>query len=237
MLIWMLITAIVLYRFNKKKAAKIVSILAVIFFYATSTAWLPKYLAARLEKKYQPLDPLSFKQEGSGKIYIHLLGSGYNLDERLPATAQLGLVAQGRLVEALRLYRQINNSILVCSGGSVAGFLSQAAVAKKAALLLGADSSRVITLDTPNTTKEEAAALAAKIGINATVIIVTDGLHMPRAIQLFSNLGVKTIAAPTNFNVYQGKEGISIKWWPNIVNLAITDKVLHEYLGALKARL
>ena len=232
---WLLIIALLLYRFNKRKAAKIILATGALFFYAASTAWVPQYFARQLEKQYQPLKATSLQTQG--KIYIHLLGSGCNLDERLPATAQLGLVAQSRLIEALRLYRQIDSSILVCSGGSSSGLESQASVAKKAAILLGADSNRIITLYTPTTTAEEAKALAALTGTNVPLIIVTDGVHMPRAFKLFSKLGFKPIAAPTNFSAYEGKQGIRMKWWPNLVNLGTADKVLHEYLGALQAGL
>lgn len=189
-----------------------------------------------MERQFQPFNPNTLKLH-PGKIYIHLLGSGYGFDKRLPATAQLAMVAQGRLIEAIRIYRQLDSSVLVCSGSTLLQLETQAAVVKKAAQLLGVDSSRIITLDTPTTTKEEAAALAQRVGIKASIIIVTDALHMPRAYKFFSQQGFSPIAAPTNFKILEPENNIGLKWWPTIGNIGLTDMVLHEYMGNIKAAL
>jgi len=42
------------------------------------------------------------------------------------------------------------------------------------------------TLNTPNITKEEAAAMAALTVTNVKLIVVTDAMHMPRAIKFFT---------------------------------------------------
>ncbi len=236
MLIWLALAAFIFYRFRKKKIAVFFAVLTLLVFGLFSTAWFPRYLAMQLELKYPVLDP-RILQNASGKTYIHLLGSGYQVDKRLPATAELGIVSQARIVEAMRLYNAIGNSVLVCSAGGPPGTETQASVAKKAAVLLGADSSRVITLDTPNTTIEEAQALAAAIGIQQRVIIVTDGVHMPRAMKVFKRQGFDPIAAPTNFRAFNGSVGVAVKWWPRIENLEVTDRVLHEYFSSLKAGL
>ena len=101
-------------------------------------------------------------------------------------------------------------------------------------MLLGVDSTRIITLDTPATTKEEAAALREKVGTNALVVIVTDAIHMPRAVKLFSEQGLRFVAAPTNFKVLQTAHDLSVKWWPSGENIYLMDLLLHEYLGNLK---
>lgn len=236
LLLWLTVATFIFYWLQKRKLALSLLVFTAIVFCSFSTAWLPRYLAKQLEIKYQPFDPKSIPT-GHGKIYIHVLGSGYQSDERLPATAKLGMVSQGRLVEAMRLYYQLDSSILVCSAAGLPGVETQAEVTKKAALLLGADSNRVITLNTPTTTIEEAGALAAAIGTKATVIVVTDALHIPRAIKVFSRQGFSPLAAPTNFRAINGAEGIRLKWWPRLENLEVTDRVLHEYLSSLKAGL
>ena len=208
----------------------------LFIFLMVSTAYLPQYLAGRLERKYSPLD-VSMLKVVKSPIYIHVLGSGYSLDSALPATARLGLTAQGRLAEGIRLYRQINNCILVTSAGSLRNMETQAAVARNAAILLGVDSSRIAKLGTPNTTLEEAAAIAKLAGKNATVIVVTDAMHMPRAMKFFKAAGLTPIAAPTNYRIHKEVMGIGIKWWPSIGNISLMDIVLHEYLGNLKAGL
>ncbi len=236
LLMFLLLLAGVAAKFKKRKVSTRLIIVTALLFLVTATAYLPQYLARQLERQYQPLNPASIKGK-PGKIYIHLLGSGYALDKRLPATAQLATVAQCRLVEAIRVYRQLDSSVLVCSAGSLLQKETQAAVARKAAILLGVDSTRIITLDTPSTTKEEAAALAERVGAKANIIIVTDALHMPRAFKLFKQQGFAPIAAPANFKIVEAENELGLKWWPGIGNMGLMDVVLHEYFGNIKAAL
>jgi uncharacterized SAM-binding protein YcdF (DUF218 family) len=232
--VWIILLSLVLYRFKKRKAATGFIILAAGLFYIFSTAWLPRYLAYRLETQYAPLKTLP-AFDSNQKVYIHLLGSGYQTDERLPSTAKLCLVAQGRFTEAMRLYRQISNSVLVCSADGPAGMPTQAMIAKEAAIEMGADSSRIITLNTPGTTKEEAEDLAKAVGTKATVIVVTDAIHIPRAMRFFKEVGFSPIAAPANFKALNGSLGVPFKWWPSEENIYITNRVLHEYFASMKA--
>ncbi len=235
-LIFLLLLAWVAAKYHKKKLAAGLLYTVLILFLLFATPFLPRFLAKKLEQQYLPLNTAALKNH-AGKIYIHLLGSGYTLDERLPATAQLGTIARCRLTEAMRLYRQLDSSVLVCSGGPFEeGSESQASVVKKAAVLLGADSSRILTLDTPLTTQEEAAALAEKTGISVPVIIVTDALHMPRAYKFFSRKGFYPIAAPANYMVVESPYN-EIRFWPDVKNIELMDMVVHEYLGNIKSAL
>ena len=223
-------------KLKRRRAAIRLLVADLIIFLMVSTAYLPQYLADRLEKQYSPLN-VSNVNAGQSPIYIHVLGSGYSLDSALPATARLGLTAQGRLAEGIRLYRQIDNCILITSAGSLRNMETQAAVARNAAILLGVDSSKIAKLDTPNTTLEEAAAIAKLAGNNATVIVVTDAMHMPRAMKFFKAAGLTPIAAPTNYRIHKKVMGTGINWWPSTGNISLMDIVLHEYLGNLKAGL
>lgn len=233
-LVWIVLLAFVLYRFKKRKAAIGILIFAVIVFYIFSTAWLPRYLAYKLETQYPPLKDVSVIKSNE-KVYIHLLGSGYQTDRRLPATAKLCLVAQARFTEAMRLYRKIENSVLVCSADGPPGTETQAMIARAAAIEMGADSSRILTLNTPGTTKEEAEDLAKAVGTKVIVIVVTDAIHIPRAMRFFKAVGFSPIAAPTNFKALNGSVGVPFKWWPSEENIYISNRVLHEYLASVKA--
>ena len=71
----------------------------------------------------------------SQKVLIHVLGSGYVLDKRFPANAQIGWCALGRLAEAIRIRRSLKNSVIICAGYSPLGLETLAQVTKKAVLL------------------------------------------------------------------------------------------------------
>ena len=166
---------------------------------------------------------------------ILVLGSGYVLDNRLPANAQIGWCALGRLAEAIRIHRSIKNSMIICSGYSSLGLETQAQVTKKAAITLGVEADELETLNTPSTTQEEAKALGLTYAKTSQLIIVTDALHMQRAIKLFKAEGFNPIPAPTNYKVNEGPNQDEIEWWPSVGNIGLMNYVIHEWLGDLKA--
>ncbi|MEO5892866.1 MAG: ElyC/SanA/YdcF family protein [Ferruginibacter sp.] len=235
-LFFLLIMALIFYRYKKRKVAIALAGVSVIIFLLSATRYLPDYLADKLERKYLPLS-LPVKNSDSEKVLILVLGSGYTLDARLPANAQIGLVALGRLAEAIRINRLLKNSVLICSGYSALGLETQAEVTKRAAILLGVDSGRIETLNKPRTTGEEAEELGKLYDKNSKLIIVTDALHMPRAIKLFKAKGFNPIPAPTNFKINGGPSKESLQWWPSVDHINLMNNVIHEYLANLKASL
>ncbi len=230
-----LVLAFAFYKFKKRKVAFVLLVVDIVFFLLCSTAYLPTYFAQKLEGQYPPLD-IARVQQLPGKVYIHVLGSGCNLDSSLPVNSRMEPVAIIRLTEALRIYRQVANSVIVCSGGSKYQEETQAVVTRNTALMLGVDSNRLATLTTPLTTVEEAQALAALIGKQSTVIIATDAVHMPRAMKLFKQQGFNPIAAPANYRAPFEKRAGEPKWVPKTGNISLMDVVIHEWLGAIKQR-
>lgn len=229
----LLTVAFIFYKYQKIKPARLLLGISILIFLLCSTPWLPKYLAGKSERKYSPLQ-LPFNNNDTGKILIHVLGSGYTLDKRLPANARLGLVALGRLAEGIRIHRALKNSVIVCSGYSSLGLETQAQVTKKAAIVLGVDANNLETLDRPSTTREEAKELGRKYDKTSKLVIVTDALHMTRAIKFFRAEGFDPIAAPTNFKVNEGPDQESLKWWPSVDNIGLMNYIIHEFLGNLK---
>lgn len=233
-LVLLLIIALLFRKYQKKRLSNLVIGFTIVFFLLTATDYLPQYLAKRLENKYQPLT-LPIKNTDSGKVLVLVLGSGYSLDARLPANAQIGLPALGRLAEGIRIHRAIKNSIIVCSGYSSQGLETQAQVTKRAAIVLGVNSNEIETLNEPSTTREEARELGKAFDRKTKLIVVTDAIHMSRAISLFKMEGFNPIAAPTNFKVHEGPVKEKMKWWPSFSNVGLMNYVIHEFLGSIKA--
>lgn len=229
----LVMAALILYRYKKRNAAITLSVLAILVLLLCSTDYLPRYFAARLEKKYLPFNPVVTND--TNRVLIHVLGSGYSLDNRLPPNAQLGPAAIARLAEAIRLHRLMKNSVIICSGYSSLGLETQAQVTRRAAIVLGVDSSSLETLNNPSTTQEEAKELARMYGQKSRVVIVTDAIHMDRAMKLFRKVGFHPIAAPTNFKVNEGPQQYGMKWWPSAGNIVLMNYVVHEWLGDLKS--
>jgi uncharacterized SAM-binding protein YcdF (DUF218 family) len=221
------------YRGKRKLRTASFSLFALLFF-LFSTSFFPRYLARGIEVGNSPFQIDSFRPSRSRTV-IHVLGAGYNADTRLPATGKLALASLGRLTEGIRIQKMIPGSLLMCSGnGLMVGVSSQAETTRLAALQLGSDSVNTAALKTPATTLEEARDLAKVLGTDINLILVTDALHMPRAVRFFSSYGFRPIPAPTNFRVPQGGRESLFKWMPKLENLELSDLVLHEYLGYLK---
>lgn len=199
------------------------------------TGYVPGYLADRLERKF-PVYQRSVGIQDSTATLILVLGSGYTLDKRLPANSQLGNTALSRLVEGIRVHKLIPNSKIVTSGYAPDGNETQAQVTKRAALLLGIDANKITTLDKPTNTQEEAVELIKMYPTSTPLVIVTDAIHMPRAMQIFIKAGYKPIAAPTNYKITEDAYTGSLKFVPSFSNAGLMNYVIHEWLGSLKAR-
>ncbi len=221
---------------NKRKLSGGLFIFVALFFVLTSTTYLPRYLVGRMESVYQPFNRDEFDKQ-KDTIYIQSLGGGYTSDPRLSPPAQLSWVSLGRLTEAMRIARIFDKGILVLSGNVASGQESMALVAKQAAIQLGFDSTRIVILETPSTTQEEAEAFVHRFGKSVELILVTDAIHMPRAMQFFKAQGIKPIPAPTNYVIKKEESPINTDWIPSIENLQRMDRVWREYLGVLKGKL
>lgn len=205
-----------------------------VFFVLASTAYLPRYLVSRLEAQYPPF-AFSADDDSSEVVTIHVLGGGYTYDPRLPELAQLSPPSAGRLAEGLRISRYFRNSRLVFSGWRVSGPESMAMVMKVAAESLGAEPSHISLLEDARTTQQEARDLALMYGSNLDLILVTDAVHMPRAMRLFEAEGFRPHAAPANFLVRENDDDQQFKWVPSGRNIQLMDRALREFSGNVKA--
>jgi uncharacterized SAM-binding protein YcdF (DUF218 family) len=197
-------------------------------------------LLAPLEGKYPPLFPRevldrALEQAGRRPGWIVVLGGGHVPDPRVPANAQLGESALFRLVEAIRLQREIPGARLLLSGG-LGGSLKHGDVMARVAEGLGLDQDDFVVDRTAWDTEQEASSLSRRIG-QAPFLLVTSALHMPRAMALFQRAGVRPIAAPTHHCTLD-VPGVSLsELFPSPDALANTDAGVHEYLGFLWSRL
>jgi uncharacterized SAM-binding protein YcdF (DUF218 family) len=72
-----------------------------------------------------------------------------------------------------------------------------------------------------------------------TILLVTSAMHMPRSMAIFKHLGIKAIAAPTDFRVSQLEldepnlqtESVILSLMPDEENLSVTTSAIREYIG------
>ncbi len=185
-------------------------------------ALAPEQLKARVEQsRPQAIVVLSANRYKNGPEYGHdTVG-----DETLE-----------RIRYGAYLHRQTGLPLLV-SGGHVLDSTGASLAAVMAQSLKNDFGVRQAWLeDRSHTTAENAIfteqLLKAK-GID-TVLLVTHGYHMPRAVAIFAKSGLKVVAAPTKVAVNdRGDEPFFIQWLPSASAMSSTSVALHEWLGRL----
>jgi uncharacterized SAM-binding protein YcdF (DUF218 family) len=193
-----------------------------------------------LERTFEPLYPrtrldTAIRAAGQAPKWIVVLGGGDVADRRVPANDQLGDSAMSRLVEGVRLYRELPGTKLLLSGGVGAG-IKHADILGAVAELFRLPPEDVVLDRSAWDTEQEAHNLAARVG-SAPFILVTSAVHMPRAVALFRRQRARPIAAPTHHYTLD-TPGVSFdELLPSPSALMKMDAATHEYLGTLFSKL
>ncbi len=201
---------------------------ATIWLFITAISPLPVFACRQWENHYAVLDDMHTLP--SAPIIV-ILGAGHTNDSALPPNNRLGERTLGRLIEGIRLYQQLPDSKLVGSGKGRPGQPSQADVVMQTALLLGVSPKDTLQNPQPGYTFEEALACANRFPDSTSLILVTDALHMPRAMAWFRRAGLEPIPAPTNHRVKRDPDRPLYNFRPSIGKLSMTAALLHEWAG------
>lgn len=165
--------------------------------------------------------------------YIVVLGNEVIGDKRLSAIEQLSSSARARLFEGIRIAKQQPNSILILSGYAGKNNRSCAEVYTEAAIALGVEPERIITLSEPKDTHDEAVAVKEIVQEKPTAL-VTSASHMQRAAYYFDQAAVDVTPAPT---FYLAKDKPYVDWRFNADGLYQSERAIHERIGQLWQRL
>jgi uncharacterized SAM-binding protein YcdF (DUF218 family) len=197
--------------------------LGTLCVYLFATAPLPYALLSPLECSYQPFIPAG----NSNNIkYIVVLSGDLRRRAEVPPTSQLGAATALRVVEAVRLFRDLSfQPILIMSGG---GPLPVGDYMAAFAHSLGVPADKLIaesqSLDTFGNAREVKPILK-----DAPFLLVTSASHLPRAMLIFQALGLRPIPAPADFNV---PDSYDLRdFYPTGGYLTKMEAAVHEYLG------
>jgi uncharacterized SAM-binding protein YcdF (DUF218 family) len=233
--LYILLTAgLVSYLFRRKRTMKFFLISAGIWFLVITTLPVPQLLVRSLENNYHQLADDEIKRL-PGSCNIIVLGAGHTDDKALSPNNQLSNMALGRLVEGIRIHRMIPGSRLILSGYAGKSDLPQALVFYRTALSLGVDSAAMAMLSETITTRMEAEEYVRYFGKEKKLVIVTNALHMPRAMMHFRNAGLDPVPAPANQILKYGSVKNPWRWIPSSGNIRRMDEVIHEYAGMVWA--
>lgn len=227
----LLLAAVVLYFLKKKKAARIFIYIAATLFLIISTPPLPRALVKSLENRYPHLTEEVIKGLPDSCDII-VLGGGHSDDMSLSANNQLSTTAVGRLTEGIRIHRMLPGSRLILSGYGSDSKVTQALVLYRTALLVGVDSTSMAIQEKPANTMQEAEEYVRNFGKSRKLIIVTDDMHMPRAVRMFCMAGIDPVSAPANQVIKYGSKK-RISWVPCAGYISMVEDAVHEYAGIL----
>jgi len=228
---WLILLAgLFFYILKRKRTGLVCGVFSIIWLAMITSPFLPDLLVRSLESRFPPLFEISqFSQKDS--VYILVLGAGYADNKSLPPNDQLSPNSLLRLSEAIRLQRLIKTSRLVLRGSAPVENVSESAVFMQTAMVLGVEENKIRLLGTPENTRLEAFEYTRKFGTNTTLVLVTDAIHMPRAMLLFQKAGQKPIPAPTNHLVKSKQKQDISDWGPSALNIEKMEYAMHEIFG------
>lgn len=168
--------------------------------------------------------------------WVVVLGGGSFADPSVPLPARMTGATLSRLVEGIRLHREIPGSRLLLSGAPVFGSGSDAQVMSAVAVALGVKPESIV-LDDASQDTETQAVNAARVIKGDAFVLVTSASHMPRAVGLFAKAGLKPVPAPTHYMAPERGGLAPTDFYPNVYALALMQTVWNEYLGTAWAKL
>ncbi len=214
-------------------AGNTIIITSIALLLALSTGAGSRLLVAPLENRSLPVP--NPKMVDAKAIVI--LGGGRSFaapedDNRDQPSAQ----TLARLRHGARLYRMTGLPILVSGGAPDRGGESEAAVMARALREDFHIPVRWIEGTSENTAQNatHAATMLREAGIDR-VLLVTDAMHMSRAMQIFSKTSLMVVPAATDF---RSRKPLSVAdFIPSAGGLQTSHYALHEWIGLVWYRL
>jgi uncharacterized SAM-binding protein YcdF (DUF218 family) len=168
--------------------------------------------------------------------FVAVLGGGHGDTPGRSAVNQLSNSSRGRLMEAVRLVRALPDARLIVSGGGEDGRPSHAAVLARAAESLGVDPARIIRLETPRDTEDEARELRRVVGA-APFALVTSAGHLRRAAGFMHGAGLHPLPCPADYAARPSPGFRLSDYTWDTDSLERSTKAIYERLGHLWAGL
>jgi uncharacterized SAM-binding protein YcdF (DUF218 family) len=217
-----------------KLLVSIGSLLLILLSYDMSTKWL----LMPLERQYPPIaSPTSVNSQDAPPVkWIVVLGGGGSRSAQLPSPGRLTSASLSRLIEGIRLQRQLPGSKLVLSEGNIFGSGPVAEAMARVAEDLGVSKDDMV-LETQSQDTEGQAGLISPIVGADRFLLVTSASHMPRSVALFRKAGMNPIAAPTDFESLSAESWRPSALYPSAGGLRKAELAIHEYLGLAWSKL
>lgn len=217
-----------IFLLRKNKPMRLVRTLLVLLcclLVVFGTGWLPKYLTERLEATYP------FIEHPNPEVkWVVVLGGGHFDIEDVPVNNLLSGASIKRLVEGMRLLRQLPQARLLLSGGGETKRHTEAVLLGQLSQWFTVPKDKIVLEPGSLNTEEQAKALVPLLN-KEPFYLVTSAIHMPRSMLLCQQQGLNPIAAPTDYTFIWHDSNYARMVIPNVYNLYYLSIALHELLG------
>ena len=197
---FMILGLIFLWFTKRHRTGKIMVTIGAFLLLLLSYGPIPGILLKPLERQYPAITAAVITKSGPQNIfreikYIVVLGGGHTSDPNIPIVSQLSSASLIRLVEGIRLQRELPGTKLILSGGRGLGPIPEAETLSQVAQALGVIPERMIVEKVAQDTEAQALIVKEIVGRDK-FILVTSAAHMPRAVALFKHQGMGPIPCP-----------------------------------------
>lgn len=225
----LIIIATIFLLFGYKKICLATLISVVVCFLLIGNGFVPAILLNNIQAPYTNLGEYQWKKQNA----IVLLGFGAT---KLPnANVKPLIIAYSRILETAKLYHQCLGTgskctIFISGGDALHTGVPEAKVYQEELKSIGINSKDIILEpNSMNTFKNaEFTSKMLQKGKFDNIILVTGGTHLKRSLLYFSYFGVHPKPAIADYIAPV------FSYLPLSLNFAITDLVIHEYLGILR---
>ena len=231
-LLLLLLGTLLLWRKKQQRMGKLFVTVGTILLVFFSYGFPSSVLLKPLESKYPPVHSVEDKHIK----WIVVLSGKVVSDPEVPITSQVAEPSLARLIEAIRIHKELPGSKLMLTGGSYTGQIPASEVMARLAQILGVSRNDLVLEVESRDTKDQA-LLVQEIVKEDKFILVTSASHMVRSIALFKKLGMSPIPAPTNHLVMKSQDKRFRVPLPSSYNLYKARVAIHEYLGLIWAKL
>ena len=231
------VIALILLLAGRRRSSALLLALTIFGLYVTSTPFLAGWLSGVLERQYPPL---AMSATPIADVIIALGGA---TEPAVPPRQDPELNSHGdRLMHAADLYKAGKAKSHPRLRRQLAPPLFDHAEAddmREVLMRFGVPSDAILmegkSLDT-NQNAEFSAAVMRDHNLKSA-LLVTSGIHMPRAMATFRQAGVDVTASATDIVDAGSVDWLVLDWMPSPMAMVHTGDALHELAGFLYYRL
>lgn len=224
-----LVAAVFFYLIKFNKTALYLTAFAIFWVYAWSTPIVSIYAGSLLENQYK--HQAAYEYDSVQAIVVlggNTANSRGNWFE--PANRKTAVLRSDRAID---LYNANRADLIILSGASLDGGISEAGIMANKMKLLGIPEHHIIQEDHSQTTRENAlytAEILKKKNIQR-FLLVTSALHMPRSFASFHKLGFQPVAAGTPAQITYPKNAKFSLFLPHVRTLNASRTIIKEYVA------